>query len=89
MREDINYLCVDCSVLDNSKRAPFGGWTTWFSLRVNYASVALFSIILMFLIPNGKGGRLLDWHSASNIQWGVLLLFAGGLAIAKAFEVTE
>ena len=23
-----------------------------------------------------------------NIQWGVLLLFAGGLAIAKAFEVT-
>ena len=70
-------------------REPFGGWTTWFSLSgANYASVALFSIILMFLIPNGKGGRLLDWHSASNIQWGVLLLFAGGLAIAKAFEVT-
>ena len=70
-------------------REPYGGWTTWFSLSgANYASVALFSIILMFLIPNGKGGRLLDWHSASNIQWGVLLLFAGGLAIAKAFEVT-
>ena len=37
-------------------REPFGGWTTWFSLSgANYASVALFSIILMFLIPNGRG----------------------------------
>ena len=74
--------------MDNSERALWWMDNLVSLSGANYASVALFSIILMFLIPNGKGGRLLDWHSASNIQWGVLLLFAGGLAIAKAFEVT-
>ena len=29
---------------------------------------------------------LLDWKTASNIQWGVLLLFSGGLVIAAAFQ---
>jgi sodium-dependent dicarboxylate transporter 2/3/5 len=42
----------------------------------------------MFLVPNGKGGKLLDWDTAANIHWGVLLLFAGGIAIAKAFAIT-
>ncbi len=42
----------------------------------------------MFILPDGKGGRLLDWDTASGIHWGVLLLFAGGIAIAKAFAVT-
>ena len=42
----------------------------------------------MFVLPNGSGGKLLDWESASTIHWGVLLLFAGGIAIAKAFSVT-
>ena len=42
----------------------------------------------MFALPNGQGGKLLDWESASTIHWGVLLLFAGGIAIAKAFAVT-
>ena len=54
----------------------------------NYAAVALTSVILMFILPNGQGGKLLDWESASTIHWGVLLLFAGGIAIAKAFAVT-
>ncbi|RLA00846.1 MAG: SLC13/DASS family transporter, partial [Gammaproteobacteria bacterium] len=41
-----------------------------------------------FIIPDGKGGKLLDWQTANHIPWGVLLLFAGGIAIAKAFIVT-
>jgi sodium-dependent dicarboxylate transporter 2/3/5 len=39
----------------------------------------------MFIVPNGKGGRLLDWDTAKSIPWGMLLLFAGGIAIAKGF----
>lgn len=35
---------------------------------------------------NVKPGFLLDWPTASNIPWGVLILFGGGLAIAKASE---
>ena len=70
-------------------REPFGGWTTWLGVpTANYAAVALTSVVLMFVLPNGHGGRLLDWESASTIHWGVLLLFAGGIAIAKAFTVT-
>jgi len=41
--------------------------------------------VLMFIVPNGKGGRILDWDTAKSIPWGMLLLFAGGIAIAKGF----
>ena len=33
--------------------------------------------------------RLLDWQTAVTIPWGILLMFGGGLAIAKAFRSTE
>ena len=70
-------------------REPFGGWTSWFGVpSANYAAVALTAVIIMFLVSNGKGGKLLDWDTAANIHWGVLLLFAGGIAIAKAFAIT-
>jgi len=72
-------------------KEPFGGWTALLDLpTANYAAVALTSVVVLFLLPDGegKGSRLLDWESASSIHWGVLLLFAGGIAIAKAFVVT-
>ena len=65
---------------------PFGGWRTWLHLpNANDASVALLAVVAMFLIPNGKGGQLLDWETANKIPWGMLILFGGGIAIAKAF----
>lgn len=70
-------------------REPFGGWSQWLGLEsANYAAVALTAVLVLFVLPNGRGGRLLDWESASSIQWGVLLLFAGGIALAKAFVST-
>lgn len=69
-----------------TRREPFGGWSAWFDLpQANDASVALLAVVLMFLVPNGKGERLLDWNTAVRIPWGVLILFGGGIAIAKAF----
>ena len=68
---------------------PFGGWSTWLDLKgANDASVALVAVVCMFLIPNGKGERLLDWETAARIPWGMLILFGGGIAIAKAFVVS-
>lgn len=65
---------------------PFGGWSTWLNIPgANDASVALIAVILMFLIPNGKGAKLLDWETAAKIPWGMLILFGGGIALAKAF----
>lgn len=62
-------------------------WSKWLGLEgVGDSSIAIFGVVLMFLIPNGeKHGTLLDWQTANNIPWGMLLLFAGGIAIAKAF----
>jgi len=65
---------------------PGGGWRGLLDLpQANDASVALVAVVLMFLIPNGKGGRLLDWETAIKIPWGILILFAGGICIATAF----
>lgn len=68
---------------------PFGGWSGWLGVPdVNDASVALTAVLAMFLIPNGRGERLLDWNTAVNIPWGILILFSSGLVIAKAFVTT-
>ena len=65
---------------------PFGGWSAWLDLpQANDASVALLAVVFMFLIPSGRGGRLLDWETAIKIPWGILILFAGGICIANAF----
>lgn len=69
-----------------TRSQPFGGWKTWLDLPgANDASVALLAVVVMFLVPNGKGGKLLDWETANRIPWGMLILFGGGIAIAKAF----
>jgi sodium-dependent dicarboxylate transporter 2/3/5 len=69
-----------------TRQAPFGGWSGLMDLPMaNDASVALIAVVLMAALPNGEGGRLLRWEAASKIPWGVLLLFAGGIAIANAF----
>ena len=42
----------------------------------------------MFMIPNGQGEKLLNWEKAQQIPWGVLLLFGGGICLAKAFAAS-
>ncbi|KGJ95786.1 SLC13 family permease [Thalassotalea sp. ND16A] len=68
---------------------PFGGWSSLLDIKIaGDSTVALFSVVVMFLVSNGKGGRLLDWDTAKSIPWGMLLLFAGGIAIAKGFTAS-
>ena len=67
---------------------PFGGWKAWLDLpQANDASVALLAVVVMFLVPSGRGNgeRLLTWEQAVKIPWGVLLLFSGGICLAKGF----
>lgn len=66
---------------------PFGGWSSWLGIEgAGNSTVAILAVAAMFLIPDGKGSALLDWKWASDIPWGMLLLFAGGICIAIAFE---
>ena len=77
-----------------TKRGPFGGWGGFLQqfwgeqdgALVGDSTVALFMVVVMFIVSDGKGGRLLDWKSAVNIPWGILLLFGGGLVIGSAFR---
>lgn len=72
-----------------TRGAPFGGWSTWFDVSIaGDSTVALAAVIIMFMTPNGKGGRVLDWNTAKEIPWGMLLLFAGGIALAKGFAAS-
>lgn len=65
---------------------PFGGWSELFRLPgVTDASIALFAAVSLFIIPDGEGGKLLDWDGASKIPWGILLLLGSGFTIATAF----
>lgn len=69
-----------------TRSEPFGGWQAWLDLpQANDASVALLAVVVMFVLPDGKGERLLDWERASTIPWGVLLLFSGGICLASGF----
>ena len=67
---------------------PMGGWTALFGLGyTNDAMVAFLAVVAMFIVPDGKGGRLLDWETAARIPWGMLILFGAGLAIAAGLQV--
>ncbi len=52
------------------------------------AGVAISAAVVLFLMPAGKDGqRLLDWNTARGVPWDILLLFGGGLSLAKAVQV--
>ncbi|MEI2749065.1 MAG: DASS family sodium-coupled anion symporter [Ferruginibacter sp.] len=53
--------------------------------------IAMAGAISLFIVPAGKKGeekeaRLLEWTDTTKMAWGILLLFGGGIALAKALE---
>lgn len=72
-----------------TRAEPFGGWMGALAITgAGDSTVAVLAVIIMFLVPDGKGGALLDWKTAGDIPWGMLLLFAGGICIASAFRAS-
>jgi len=72
-----------------TRSEPFGGWKTWLDLpNANDASVAFLAVIVLFCLPSGgvKGDRLLDWKTANQIPWGMLVLVGAGLCLGEAFK---
>lgn len=51
--------------------------------------IAVASALILFIIPSSKKTEpLMKWKDAITIPWGILILFGGGLSIAKAFQQT-
>jgi sodium-dependent dicarboxylate transporter 2/3/5 len=53
--------------------------------NANDASVALLAVLALFIARDNQGEPLIEWQQASQIPWGVLLLFGGGICLARAF----
>ena len=69
-----------------TRTEPFGGWREWLNMPMaNDAAVAFCAVITMFITRDKSGEPLISWEQASAIPWGVLLLFAGGITLAKGF----
>ena len=48
--------------------------------------IAITAAVILFIIPSGtKGKKLLTWKEAVKIPWGIIILFGGGMALAKGF----
>jgi len=69
----------------------FRGYLNQFNFLSNLtdSGIAITSAFLFFLIPSSnKKNDLLQWRHMKQLPWGLLLLFGGGLALAKAIMVS-
>lgn len=56
-------------------------------VKIDDNMIAIFGALLLFIFPSGETGvKLLEWNDTKNMQWGILLLFGGGITLANAME---
>lgn len=55
---------------------------------VSDAGIVMMAAILLFLVPSGDRDepRLMSWDYAARLPWGVLILFGGGLSLARVVQ---
>lgn len=74
------------------RKEPFGGWSGLIgdpdNKFIGDSTVALVAALVLFIFPNGHGGRLLNWETAKKIPWGLLLMIGAGMTISNAFQTS-
>ncbi|MDG1661341.1 MAG: DASS family sodium-coupled anion symporter [Winogradskyella sp.] len=60
------------------------------SLGLNDTMISIFGAIVLFAIPHNlkKGNFILQWKDTQKLAWGILILFGGGLALAKGMSTS-
>jgi len=63
-------------------------WSAWLSARIPEGVAALVGALLLFVLPGDRradGGRprALRWQEAAGIDWGIILLDGGGMALGE------
>jgi sodium-dependent dicarboxylate transporter 2/3/5 len=59
-------------------------------LKLNDTIISIAGAIAMFALPYNlkKGDFILHWKDTQKLAWGILILFGGGLALAKGMAVS-
>jgi solute carrier family 13 (sodium-dependent dicarboxylate transporter), member 2/3/5 len=62
-----------------------GGDSKWWEAHLPESVAALIGAVLLFLLPVDWKSRkfTITWKQAENINWGIILLFGGGLILGK------
>jgi sodium-dependent dicarboxylate transporter 2/3/5 len=65
------------------------GWSSVMPVPafIDDGTIAVTVALLLFIIPSrSKAGMLMDWETATKLNWGIVLLFGGGFALASGFK---
>lgn len=64
-------------------------WADVLAERLDPGVVAVLAASLLFMVPAAPGGpRVLTWDDAVHIEWGLILLFGGGISLGTAMFET-
>ncbi|CAZ95016.1 DASS family sodium-coupled anion symporter [Zobellia galactanivorans] len=60
------------------------------ALKLNDTMISIMAAIAMFAIPYDikKGDFIIVWKDTQKLAWGILILFGGGLALAKGMSIS-
>jgi len=66
------------------------GWSNLFPVPkfIDDGTIAISIALLLFIIPakSSETRCLMNWKTASKLNWGIVLLFGGGFALASGFK---
>src|SRR5688572_26023527 len=51
-------------------------------------TIAVFVGLLLFVVPDGTGRKMLTWPEANRAPWDVIMMFGGGLALAAGMTAS-
>ena len=55
--------------------------------QIDDTIIAILFALILFLIPSKtKHKNIISWKDTKDLPWGLILLFGGGMALAKGFE---
>lgn len=61
-----------------------------FLAELSDAAIAIAAALAMFAVSSGEEKKpLLKWKDTRKLPWGILLLFGGGISLAKGMESTD